>query len=622
MMCVKYRMSNIERRMSNELHRRKMRCRYRRLFIRYSLFVIFHSAFVIRHSTFAQDTIVGSPHDLSVSGPGDVHALYEEEVCIFCHAPHNASGQAPLWNRATSPSHYRIYESSTTDARIDQPSGVSKMCLSCHDGALALGLVASQPPNEPIVMSRRTLPPGPADLMRDLSDDHPIGFRYDRALANRDPQLKSPETVSRELPLGKHREVHCTTCHDPHNNRLGRFLRITDERSTICLTCHDLQGWHSSSHARSAAPILGRGVDPRERLPYITVADNGCTSCHKIHSADSAERLLRFRRDEDNCLNCHDGGTARTNIKTELLKRSAHPVLQSARRHDPAEDPRVMPRHVECTDCHNPHAVAPDFRTGVPDVLAGVVDAATRGVSGVDRLGRPVERATFAYEICFKCHADGATRPRQGQMVRQITQTNTRLEFQPGNPSFHPVAASRRNSDVVSLIAPLRVGSTIRCTDCHNSDTTPGNGPTAPDAFFPSGGAAGPHGSIFEPLLIDNYSTDDFTLESPRAYALCYRCHERQSILGDESFPLHNVHVVRGRVSCAACHDAHGVSRTQGSARNHGNLINFDLSVVRPVNPGLGARIEYVDTGTYAGNCTLVCHGVTHIRFEYGRNSE
>ena len=108
----------------------------------------------------AQDTIVGSPHDLSVSGPGRIHALEEEQVCIFCHAPHNATGQSPLWNRHMPPTHYRIYESSTTDARIDQPSGPSKMCLSCHDGALALGLVASRPVLQPIVMSQRTIPPG------------------------------------------------------------------------------------------------------------------------------------------------------------------------------------------------------------------------------------------------------------------------------------------------------------------------------------------------------------------------------------------------------------------------------------------------------------------------------
>lgn len=206
----------------------------------------------------AQESVVGSVHDLSVFGPGDIHALYEEQVCIFCHAPHNATGQRPLWNRHLPPTHYRIYESSTTDARIDQPSGPSKMCLSCHDGALALGLVASRPIDEPIVMSRRTIPPGSSDLTQDLSDDHPIGFRYDRALAFRDPQIKNPDIVTPDLPLGAHGEVHCTTCHDPHSNQLGNFLRETDLRSAICVSCHDMFGWELSAHAQSVKTVTGR----------------------------------------------------------------------------------------------------------------------------------------------------------------------------------------------------------------------------------------------------------------------------------------------------------------------------------------------------------------------------
>jgi len=563
----------------------------------------------------AQDTIVGSPHDLSAFGPGDIHAIDEEEICVFCHAPHHATGQRALWNRDSGPSHYRIYESSTTDARIDQPSGVSKMCLSCHDGAMALGLVASSPATEPIVMSRRTVPPGPSDLTRDLADDHPIGFRYDRALSNRDRQLKDPGTVTRELPLGRHSEVHCTTCHDPHNNRLGDFLRISDVRSAICLTCHDLDGWHASAHALSPAPVTGRSVDPRERLPYGTVADNGCTNCHRIHSADHPERLLRFDRPSDNCLSCHDGGVANTNIATELRKRSAH-VTFTLRTHDPTEDPRTMRAHVDCVDCHNPHAVNDNAVSVRSGTLDGRVDETTRLVSGVNRFGQTVERSTYEYEICFKCHADGFDRPRVDVVTRQITQTNTRLEFQPGNPAFHPVTAPRHSGDVVSLVSPLRLGSTIRCTDCHNSDAVSDGGPLGAGLPGGRGGAAGPHGSVYAPLLIDPYATDDFTRESPRAYALCYRCHDRQSILGDESFPLHNVHVVRGQASCAACHDAHGISRTQGTARSHSNLINFDLSVVRPVN---GRQTpEFIDTGKYAGQCTLVCHGVTHVRFRYG----
>lgn len=558
----------------------------------------------------AQSSVVGSPHDFSARGPGRVHALFEEQVCIFCHAPHNAAGQTALWNRSAPPTHYRIYESSTTDARIDQPGGSSKMCLSCHDGAIAIGLVASRA--EPIPMSRQTMPPGPSNLTHDLSDDHPIGFRYDRALASRDPQLNSPDVLTDLLPLGPHRQMQCTTCHDPHNNELGDFLRMPTLRGALCTSCHEMHGWSACSHAHSPAVIAGRGVDPTQKLPYATVADNACLSCHRIHSAGSRERLLRFDREEDNCFSCHDGGVARINLVNEFRKRSVHPVFRTRDRHDPAEDPATMRRHVECVDCHNPHATAPAVDTSV--VLRATtprpVPPAMRFVSGVDARGREVDVARFEYEVCLKCHGDSVRRPGRGDIPRQITQTNTRLEFQTSNPSFHPVFGSRNNRDVISLLPPLRTGSVIACTDCHNSEEASSGNLSAP---------AGPHGSIYEPLLIANYDTGEFVTESPQAYALCYRCHDRQSILGDRSFPLHSVHIVRGRASCAACHDAHGISRTQGNASGHSNLINFDRRVVQPVSGELGQRLGFVDLGRYAGSCTLVCHGVTHVNFRYGR---
>jgi hypothetical protein len=76
---------------------------------------------------------------------------------------------------------------------------------------------------------------------------------------------------------------------------------------------------------------------------------------------------------------------------------------------------------------------------------------------------------------------------------------------------------------------------------------------------------------------------------------------------------------VGARTPCSACHDSHGISRTQGTARTNSNLINFDLSIVRPASGGLGSRILFEDRGTYSGSCTLTCHGVVHVNFEYGR---
>jgi predicted CXXCH cytochrome family protein len=559
----------------------------------------------------ADESVVHSKHDLSTFGPGPIRAVQESEICIFCHAPHNAAPATPLWNRENPRTHYRIYDSSTTDARIDQPSGPSKMCLSCHDGSMALGNVLSRQEDQPIVMTSRTIPPGRADLTNDLADDHPIGFRYDRALSNVDDQIKAPELISSKLPLGAHGEMHCTTCHDPHNNQLGDFLRISDEMSLICISCHDMDGWQHGSHATSNKRTRGRNVDPTERLKYQTVRDNGCINCHKIHSADRAERLLRARTDEETCLNCHDGSLANFDMGSEIRKRSGHHLPFRRDIHDPAENPFTMRRHAECVDCHNPHASSPDLIGVVRGTKGQTVKGPNLNVSGVTISGRQTDDSRFLYEICFKCHADGITRPRL-TTSRDVSQTNTRLEFQLGNPSFHPVAGPRRNRDVISLIAPLRVGSIISCTDCHDNDNARATG---------GSGANGPHGSIYEPLLAQNYDTDDFTVESAQAYALCYQCHDRNSILGNESFSLHRLHVVDQSTPCSACHDAHGIYRGQGSSRNHSNLINFDLAIVSPATTGSGRRLEYEDTGRYSGNCTMTCHGVTHINFPYSQSS-
>ena len=552
----------------------------------------------------ADESVVNSKHDLSARGPGPIRAVTESEICIFCHTPHNAAPQTPLWNRETPRLYYRIYESSTVDARIDQPYGPSKMCLSCHDGSMALGNVLSRPQPHPIVMTARTIMPGTADLTNDLSDDHPIGFRYDRALSNRDAQIRPSEVVTRDLPLGVHREVHCTTCHDPHDNELGDFLRITDRMSAICVTCHDRDGWYLSSHATSRKRATERIVDPRERLKYGAVAANGCTNCHKIHSASHRERLLRFTREEDNCLNCHSGAVAGFNIAADIGKRSRHDPRLRTGVHDPTEMPFTMRRHAECVDCHNPHAVQHNPFGTVRGTRGQLAKGPNLHVSGVTITGRQIGDARFTYEICFKCHGDSTFRPRLNTS-RQISQTNTRLEYQTGNPSFHPVAGPRRNTDVVSLAPPLRVGSIITCTDCHNGDNARSVGGSGPN---------GPHGSLFEPLLVANYDTDDFTTESAQAYALCYRCHSRESILNNESFSRHRRHIVDFRTPCNVCHDPHGVYRGQGNSRNHSNLINFDLSVVRSV---AGRGVEYVDTGRMSGTCTMVCHDFTHVDFPY-----
>ncbi|MBU0640583.1 MAG: hypothetical protein KKB50_17110 [Planctomycetes bacterium] len=144
-------------------------------------------------------------------------------------------------------------------------------------------------------------------------------------------------------------------------------------------------------------------------------------------------------------------------------------------------------------------------------------------------------------------------------------------------------------------------GSVIRCTDCHNNDDGPRAGGGGPD---------GPHGSNYDFLLERNYAVRDGAVESAFEYALCYKCHQQSSILSDRSFPFHSAHVVDQCTPCSACHDPHGINRTQGFGSDHTHLINFNTQIVRP-DPTT-RRMAFQDRGARSGSCTLTCHGSAH----------
>lgn len=548
----------------------------------------------------AQDRIIDTVHNLSASGPGRVRAQSESQVCIFCHAPHNTGGMKPLWNRELSAASYQIYQSTTLDAVPGQPTGASKLCLSCHDGTIALGNVLSR--SEQIAMiGGDHIPAGLTSLGTDLSDDHPISFFYTSGLAAADRQLKPPVSLPHEVRLDAQGQLQCTSCHDPHHNRFGKFLTKRREFGELCLSCHDMEGWGTSPHRLSNAAVV---ATPLNDLPFSTVGENACRSCHRPHAAGGHQRLLIHENEEDNCLGCHDGQTARANIVAELEKLSAHDPRRYSGRHDPKEMQTDTNVHVECADCHNPHMAAAQLATG----LYVPIGSTLLGTPGITIAGAYIERAVNEYEICFRCHGDGAV-PVQGRIQRQATTDNLRLDFNPGNRSFHPLVVSSPGDDTPSLVPELPRGSLIRCTDCHNNDSGRRAGSSGPD---------GPHGSNYEFLLERNYETFDDTVESEFEYAMCYKCHQRSSILADQSFSEHRKHIVDERTPCSACHDPHGVSVVQAGGSEHTHLINFDTTIVRP--EPTTQRLQFRDTGTLSGNCTLVCHGKVHLNLEYEPN--
>ena len=204
----------------------------------------------------ALGAVANTRHNLSVSGPGPIKSPTEKQICIFCHTPHNADPRAPLWNRGLDAArNYQMPWSATLQAYpsaggAPQPDGSSKLCLSCHDGTIALGAVRSRTAEIPVSGGPRLVPGQAGYLGTDLSGSHPISFVYSDSLAIQnnaagDMPLRLPSTLNDpDIKLDKAGKIQCTTCHDPHDDsnyvpgRVPHFF-VKPSWSGVCLTCHD-----------------------------------------------------------------------------------------------------------------------------------------------------------------------------------------------------------------------------------------------------------------------------------------------------------------------------------------------------------------------------------------------
>jgi len=581
-----------------------------------------------------------SPHNLSVGGPNPKYAFDEVRVCVFCHTPHNASATllAPLWNRdLPAENQYQMYQSPNFTSKVinaaSMPNGASRICLSCHDGTLALNryggtVIGSQ--GSPQFLT------GTANLTTNLSDDHPISFPYTEELAL-SSHLVSPATLTGKVKLDSSGYVQCTSCHNPHDNEFGNFLVMNNGDATkpgynstipspLCITCHAPTGWSTSIHNTG----------------------NGCLNCHTSHSAPIAQYLLKTTIDQT-CFTggCHSSGAAHVENdsepvatgpvhylvkiiqktvflaeKSERTVRSErergtdlksvfdrkiyrHPIGQNQGAHDRKEHLPMTKPHVECVDCHNAHLA------GGQDVPGGV-KRSLKGVAGVSTESATSPFAVNEYEICFKCHSGGSA----GNFVamrkanRVIQELDELKRFRASNPSLHPVTVNRRGSGE-SLLTEFRTSMIrIDCSDCHNSDDSKKAGRSGPN---------GPHASHYEHILMARYDIPTTTGKSQSGctdyrarYDLCFRCHADTYVMvtgtafANAGVNEHVRHVVDRCVPCAACHDPHGIPLQGGaSAISNAHLINFDRDFAASRSLPLP---RYQSLGTGRGSCTVSCH--------------
>ena len=580
-------------------------------------------------------SVIGSKHDLSVSGGGPVKSS-TAEACTFCHASHNVTPNVtPLWNHTLSSQTYTTYTSSTYNSGAQTPgAGSSKLCLSCHDGTIASGQTVANG----LISTTGSMPA--ADVFgSNLATSHPVSMvpADDGQLAStlfaNPPTTKDPSV---KLVSGK---VECTTCHDPHvqNNdpAVPMFLVRSNAGGLLCTACHDasraqpnaLNGWTTGAHAISAntAPTTAAFGT------YGNVAANSCSNCHLAHNNPSAPRTLRAA-EESACSPCHTGANVSPpllNVMGEYSKTYAHPTTTVSGAHDAAETlPVNSTRHAECADCHNSHAAY--AQTGTP--AAPAAQAALAGVSGYDTSGT-LKPATKEYQVCLKCHADSTNKPATSTYGRTALryspgplpttivappttpadQFNIRLKFM--SPISHNVMGfsvpTTTNTHLRTFMLnidgtnntsrPLTVASLIYCTDCHDNDQARSSKGAGPN---------GPHGSAYQHLL------QFFLYQEPSGggsggsnvatnYSMCNKCHVVEGTNSLASNGLHSTHLDRG-AACTTCHDPHGV--IGGTATTNRALMNLDRGVVT----ASGGFLGYYTTTAGHGGCYLTCHGEGH----------
>lgn len=190
-------------------------------------------------------SIINSKHDLSAGSLNGGITSSESQVCIFCHTPHNATANTPpLWNRGIGAGSYQMYSNpgGIQGQIASAPDGGSELCLSCHDGTIALNSIINESASGTPTLTDARTPShltaegkltGYALIGTDLSNDHPISITY--AYLD-DEGLNDPATLS--LPLYNNK-VQCSSCHNVHNPDNTPFLRINNLGSALCLECHN-----------------------------------------------------------------------------------------------------------------------------------------------------------------------------------------------------------------------------------------------------------------------------------------------------------------------------------------------------------------------------------------------
>lgn len=367
------------------------------------------------------------------------------------------------------------------------------------------------------------------------------------------------------------------------NQHIGFMASNKVEKS--CLQCHEEK---PGTPLQVSCAIQCHHTDsdniPTKNAPSPVV--NKCTTCH---SEVTKNKFGHYPANAGLCTTCHEVSDKHLAGEKDsvITKATANDCYRCHTRKDNEANVHSAIKTDEnsCVTCHNPHGGNQRFfLRDLSNDKNVTVKALCTQCHTFDIDENAVKHGAVENQrSCLNCH-----NPHTSKNPKQLI-----LPIKDLCLSCHdkPIQATLSDARIIPNIK-AKVESSKKnmgsCTDCHMA-----------------------HGSKFNRILIDNFSTSNYNeyppkTGAPNPYALCAQCHDTDSLLNKDDTEstgfrtpvknLHWKHVVEEQPgkSCKICHDPHGTKND--------SFINDSWSM-----NGQAIGINYTKTQN-GGSCTMTCH--------------
>jgi predicted CxxxxCH...CXXCH cytochrome family protein len=382
--------------------------------------------------------------------------------CTMCHVDHNIF--SPMLN--VSNTNGRSYNLRTDISTLpNASSGYTNtdyatgggICISCHTMELTKNGTAQKPETG----STKTMAVTDAYYSSSLHQ-----YNVESKIANDPPTIKFYSN--------------CSKCHNAKNGETTTF-----QSSTNKFGVHD-------STARRLVTALGGTLTENYEEAF-------CYRCHS-KASDTIGGTTKSVDANDWYGAVTNMSAPSTSIYQEFQETYKHNVAGYSGLHKPSPTDETRTylsanKHVECDDCHNPHAakvglhssnqvhvVATTNLISNSGPLTGAQGAEPTwsssnwgGASWPTTPTTTTSTATKEYQICFKCHANYNTSYASWGGSGTQSWTDVALEFNPSNGSYHPVVQALPEidpgTDGSNQLPPSHISLLIGDSGCQTSDS-------------------------------------------------------------------------------------------------------------------------------------------------------